>query len=304
MRKKVLLMGSTQTKHIVKLFEENHIQCIDTNDERYKEEIRNLNGLFRKYFILIMLLQCNIVYCVGGVSKYNKIVVWAKILRKKMIIHWIGTDVLLAIEAAEKGLKFHKGDIELAGSELLVEELKGIGIKACRIPIVPFNSKFSLKKYPEKHSVLVYLPEGREEFYGRKIIKELAMREPDILFHIVANNGMEDLKNDNVIFHGFLNSEEMERLYEEITILVRYPEHDGMSMMVIEALGMGKHVLYKYKHPYVETPKSEEISDIYESFKNIIDKPISINKEGHDFVEKFYSSENIMELYNKNHIFD
>ena len=115
---------------------------------------------------------------------------------------------------------------------------------------------------------------------------------------------MEELKYNNVKFYGYLNSKEMEQLYEEVTILVRYPEHDGMSMMVIEALGMGKHVLYKYKHPYVETPRSESISDIYETFKNIIDKPVSINKEGHDFVKEFYSSKNIMELYIKNHIFD
>lgn len=300
MNKKVFLMGSTQTKHIKKLLDSNHIQCIDMNEEK----IQNCNGLMKKVFKAIMLLQSNIVYCVGGTYKRDKVMVLARILRKRTIMHWIGTDVLVAMEAVEKGIRLQKSDIELAGSELLVEELDRIGVKACRVPIVPYALDFSLKKMPDRHSVLVYLPKERAEFYGCNIIKELVRKEPDIQFHIVANDGMEELKYDNVKFHGFLNSKEMEKLYEEITILVRYPEHDGMSMMVIEALGMGKHVLYKYKHPYVETPRSESISDIYESFKNIIDKPISVNEDGHNFVAKFYSSENIMKLYNKGHVFD
>lgn len=192
----------------------------------------------------------------------------------------------------------------MAGSELLVKELDEIGIKASRVPIVPFEFEFSLKKMPEKHSVLVYLPEGREEFYGKEIIKELIAKEPDIQFHIVAHNGMKELEYNNVKFYGYLNSEEMEKLYDEITILLRYPKHDGMSMMVIEALSKGKYVVYKYNHPYVETPKSENINDIYRSFKSIIDRPVSINKEGHEFVKKYYSQENIMKLYQKNHVFD
>ncbi len=300
MRKKVFLMGSTQTKHIKKLLELNHIQCIDMNEDN----ITKLNGLIRKAYKGIMLLQSDIVYCVGGTYKKDKTMVLARILRKRTIIHWIGTDVLFAMKKAQTGSKFQRNDIELAGSELLVEELNGIGIKAYRIPIVPFGMNFSLKKMPDKHSVLVYLPKERAEFYGYNIIKELARREPHIYFHIVANDGMEELKYNNVIFHGYLNGEAMEQLYEQITILVRYPEHDGMSMMVIEALGMGKHVLYKYKHPYVETPQSENISDIYESFKSMIDKPVTINKEGHDFVKQFYSLENIMGLYSKTHTFD
>lgn len=300
MGKKIFLMGSSQTKHIKKLLELNHIQCIDMNEEK----VRELNGLIRKIYKAVILLQSDIVYCVGGTYTREKTLVLARILRKRMIMHWIGTDVLYAKKEAEKGIKFHKNDIELAGSELLVEELNSIGVKAHRIPIVPLALNFSLKKMPERHAVLVYLPKERAEFYGGRVIKELVKREPEIMFHIVANDGMEELNYDNVKFHGFLNNKEMAKLYEEITILVRYPEHDGMSMMVIEALGMGKHVLYKYKHPYVETPQSENISDIYKSFKGMIDKPVSVNEDGHDFVKQFYSSENIMELYNKEHIFD
>lgn len=300
MKKKVFLVGSTQTKHIKNLLELNDIQCIDINEDK----IRNLNRVIRKIFLVIMLSQSNIVYYVGGIYKRDTIIALAKILRKRVVMHWIGTDVLVAMRAAEDGLRFQKNDIELAGSKLLVEELDRIGIKAYQVPIVPFAMDFSLKKMPDKHAALVYLPKERADFYGYKIIKELVKKEQNIQFHIVANDGMEGLEYDNVKFHGFLNHEEMERLYNEITVLIRYPEHDGMSMMVIEALGMGKHVLYKYNHPYVETPKSGDICDIYESFKSIIYKPVSINKEGHDFVEKFYSPENIMELYAKNHVFD
>lgn len=298
--KYVFLVGSTQTKHIAKLLEENQISCIDMN----MDEVRKMNGAIRKIFAILMVLKSDIVYCIGGTYRRNKATLVAKILRKKTVMHWIGTDVLHAMEAAKKGIKFQKNDIELAGSELLVDELERIGIKAHKVPIVPFQFEISLKKMPEKHAILVYLPEGREEFYGGKIIKVLIEKEPTTFFHIVANRGIEGWDYKNIKFHGFLNKEEMERLYEEITILLRYPDHDGMSLMVIEALGMGKSVLYKYKHPYVETPHSDNIGDIYETFKGMLDKPVRVNREGHDFVKKYYSSENVMELYKKYHIFE
>lgn len=298
MNKKVLLVGSTQTKHIAKLFENNGVSCVDLN------QINRLNWIVRKINYIILLFKSDIVYCVGGIIKHNWVTMLAKLFRKKLIIHWIGTDVLLASQIIQKGKRIPKCNIQIAGSDMLVKELKQIGIEACQIPIVPFKNEFVLQEMPKKHSVLVYLPEGREEFYGSKILLYLAEKEPNIFFHIVANKGVEYMKRENIIFHGFLGVEEMKKLYEEISILFRYPKHDGLSMMVIEALGYGKHVLYKYKHPFVSTPKSEHKEEIYITLKGILDSSVNINKEGHDFVKNFYSSNNIMKLYEKNHIFD
>lgn len=300
MSKRVLLMGSTQTKHIAELLRSNHIQCVDFNEPgitKYKDP-------FRKIIKTLILMKSDIVYCVGGSLKRNRVMMLAGLLKKKTVMHWIGTDVLIAKNMAKKKLKSQKIDVVLAGSKQLVKELGEIGIQACQVPIVPFKSKFELSDMPSRHSVLVYLPEGREEFYGASIVFELARREQNVDFHIVANNGMRGVGLGNIKFHGFLDGKEMEELYREITILFRYPKHDGLSMMVIEALGMGKNVLYKYEHPYVVTPKSEAIDDIYKVFKNMLDSPIRINKEGHDFVKEFYSQENVMELYSKRHVFD
>lgn len=104
MRKKVLLVGSTQTKHIAKLLELNNIQCVDLNGYRTEE----LNGFCLKVLMIKLLLQCDIVYFVGGANRESKMLRLAKVLRKKIIMHWIGTDVLLASEEVKNGLKFQK----------------------------------------------------------------------------------------------------------------------------------------------------------------------------------------------------
>lgn len=298
--KKILIIGSTQSEHLEKLFSNAGYNARAISDGG----TASLAGQLKYFFKLFpALLKTDYLYIVFAQRNNSKNLILARLLKKKVIMHWIGTDVYQTIHSDKP--EIYTGNIHhICGSKLLHDELKSINISADIIPILPLKMNMDIIKQPEKHSVLIYLPEGKEDFYGADRIRELAIRNPNIEFHIVANQGYKPLELPNVIFHGRLNSEEMNDMYKNISILLRIPKHDGLSMMVIEALAKGKQVLYKYEHPYVYTPKSLNIDDLDKTFKEIIATEPSENKKGHDYVAEYYTEKEIMGLYRKYKVFE
>ncbi|MDE6624936.1 MAG: hypothetical protein K2K56_01055 [Lachnospiraceae bacterium] len=299
----IFLIGSSQINHIAELLSKNGYKTKTL--QRNNSKIRYLLQYYWKY--IIGLRKSKQVYIVYAVSNYSIMMLLARMLNKKVILHWIGSDVYNYTHNTRSifSSKPYTGNVShIAGSPLLQEELAAAGVQADVIPIIPFGMKLELMKVPERHAALVYLPKGKEEFYRGDIVRELAIRNSDINFHVVANDGYAPLDLPNVIFHGNLDSEKMNELYSQISILVRLPEHDGLSMMVIEALAKGKQVLYRYEHPYVYTPDSLEMDDIDAKFKEIISREPEQNYQGHDYILEHYTEENMMKLYDEFHVFD
>lgn len=285
---KILLDGSSQTKHVKAALEQCGHSCLVLKND--KSKLRNALDYAMK------AIQADAVYFVfvGARSRRRAL---AKALRKQIILHWIGTDVLLA---AEQGLDGFTKDtcLSLAGSELLRNELAEIGVESKVIPIVPADMAFEPIPAPNQHAVMVYAPETREDFYGMPLVEQLAIRCPHITFHIVANTGTSNRpKPDNIVFEGFLGAEDMLSLYRKCSILFRYPEHDGLSMMVLEALGVGRSVIYKYPFPYAKTPASSSIDDIAASLEELLAFPPTVNEEAVAYIRTEYSLERQIRRY-------
>ena len=185
---RIVFNGSGQIKHIIKLYEEEGWECVDISSDR-----KSLSSDIRK---AMALLKTDVVYSVGGIDlNKSKLLRLSSLLRKKIIVHWIGTDVFNAMEDYKKTKKVMNHDyISLSGSQLLKNELEAIGVRSDIIPIVPLEIKFAPLPMPEKHAVIVYAPEYREEFYNMELVKEVAQCLPDLEFHIVANTGKNDFK--------------------------------------------------------------------------------------------------------------
>lgn len=296
---KVLFTGSTQINHIAELVSRNgyHVKAI----EKKMGKTGNLIKYYLKYAFELAKSHC--VYIVYAQPNKSLELIFARLLGKKVIMHWIGTDVYNCIHNSDSIVCYTGNIHHLAGSPLLHEELKSVGIASDIIPIIPFGIHLDLMNMPERHEALVYLPEGKEEFYRADLIRELAVRNPQVKFHIVANAGYEPLRLENVIFHGRLEIDEMNKLYHEISILVRLPEHDGLSMMVIEALAKGKQVLYKYKHPFVYTPEKFEPGSIDAEFKKILAEEPVVNVQGHEYILEHYNEDAMMDMYKEFDVF-
>ncbi|MCM1157280.1 MAG: hypothetical protein NC300_02130 [Bacteroidales bacterium] len=298
--KKVFLTGSSQINHIAELLSKHGYETRTLVCDNGK-----ISSLLKYYWRYIReLRKTPQVYIVYAMPNHSIMLTLARVFGKKVILHWIGTDVYNYIHSADSPKPYTGKVSHVTGSQLLHDELEAAGIQSDIIPIIPFGMKLELMEMPDKHAALVYLPKGREDFYRGDIVRELAVRNPDIDFHIVANDQYNPLDLPNVVFHGKLDSEKMNALYRQISVLVRLPEHDGLSMMVIEALAKGKQVLYRYEHPYVYTPDSMEMDDIDTKFKEIVSERPKQNKQGHDYILEQYTEEQMMKWYEMYRIFD
>lgn len=295
---KIFFSGTNQVYRVEDALKKKYV--VKTYNDKNKNDNKYVNLLKNIY----KMSKANILYTTfwGIPCKKNNIYLKiAKILNKKVVCHWIGSDVLEAMKKPKETLKFQKYiDLNLAGSQLLQEELLDIGIESIVENIILDdilirNNKLRLKE----HGVLVYLPTGREEFYGGKLIERLAKEFPKINFYIVANVNTDYLKNfKNIKNIGKVSLEEMEEIYDKISILIRIPKHDGLSLMVLEALARGKEIIYKYEHPY--TKKAEDYIQLKKQFELIIQKPPEYNLEAAKYVKENYSADNYLtSLYNR-----
>lgn len=289
---KVLFLGSTQIKHIKKVFLHCGYQVAELDNKD--------SGFLGKTETFLKLCKSDMVYCVGGVDIDELIFFrFAKFLKKRIVVHWIGTDVLEYTKRYQENKKIiNKNCINLVVSNHLQEELKNIKIESVVVPVFPPDFFCEIIPAPEKHSVLSYIPEFREDFYGISLVKKIAEHFKNVDFYIVANEGKNDTeKLPNMHYKGYLNATELRNLYAKCSVLFRFPEHDGLPVMMLEALGTGREVVYCYNFPYVHTPKSRSVNDIIETFNEIFSSPPKENSEAVDYVKLNYSMERQIEIY-------
>lgn len=290
------LIGNTfHIKQLKKLYEQKGIKCIMIDSANIKK-LPRLPRLLKYIKITRLILKCDVIY---GVSIGHVFLLWltSKFLRKKTVNHWIGTDVLNVLENEEIRKKAKKAqkyiDKNISGSFLLRDELQSIGISSEVIPLVPNDISFDLAKMPDEHKILVYLPNDKEEFYGSNIIIQLAKEFPNLKFIIVANDGAKLPDLPNLEFRGRVSAKEMNDIYNDISILIRIPKHDGMSLMILEALAKGKNVIYKYNFPYCL--QAETYEEVKNQLCRIINKPCEINIDGHNYIKNNFNKDKIVD---------
>jgi glycosyltransferase involved in cell wall biosynthesis len=239
-----------------------------------------------------------------------------KILGKTVIVHWLGTDVLRALTETRMKLmamildKFV--DLNLACSANLQKDLRRIGIDSAVLPI-PVDSEYfladKLPPLPERFSVLSRLVDDSLYggwLYGSDVILRLAKDLPDVRFLIVPgkDSGPTWLlsKRDeapNIVFSGYNNN--MFETYKQATVLLRLLRYDGMSYMVMEALALGRQVIWSCNNlPFCHYVQSYD--QVKETLLQIRANP-KLNLEGAEYVRKHlnpkYIIKELVMIYNK-----
>ncbi len=202
---------------------------------------------------------------------------------------WVGSDVMHCLSEpgsrarARIAASFSAESIAVAPH--LVEELSSIGIRAKMIPTV-IDPKFR-HEIPTTQScgkgILVYLPGTRAAFYGEAIVERAIRANPDLTFVIVADDKHRFRGVKNVESIGWVS--DMKPIYDRVGCLLRMTEHDGLPRMIIEALLLGKYVIYSHQLPGTRLAKNyEEVQDGIDWFR----RTVSPNMEGMTAVNAFF----------------
>jgi len=218
-------------------------------DFRYYPDsgLRNLAPMLRH------LAAADLVYQLGGRLSQGKFLKAARALGKsKIVMHWLGSDTLdeFRVSGWDNADPWVLHTIEhWAESEWIAEEVRLLGA-SCKV--VPFPSPripATPSPLPAEFRVLVYMPTlERSALYGFDQILAVARDLPDVPFELVGllDGPLLDLP-PNLRAHGRIS--DLREFYMKSTVVWRPARHDGVSWMVLEALGHGRHVLWSYPFP-------------------------------------------------------
>jgi len=232
------------------------------------------------------LRSCDIAYQIGGRVTIGKFLRVAKLMKKETIVmHWAGSDALDDQRLAAAGQanpwvlqKIH----HWAVSDWMAREVQAFGTRCEMVPLPSAHVPQSPSPLPAEFSVLVYMPDtSRGLLYGLDQILQVARELVHIRFDLVGLlHGSIAAPPPNLHIHGRIPN--LRAFYERASVVWRPMRHDGLSCMVMEALGHGRHVLWSYPFPGCQqvnsaTAASEEILRLHALHRR---NRLSINHAG------------------------
>jgi hypothetical protein len=236
------------------------------------------------------LRRCDLVYQIGGRITVGRFLRAARLLRKKRIVmHWVGSDTLEARAVVASGRRdswvlntvHHWAD-----STWLLKEVRELGIGCEYVPLPSPRVSNALEPLPAEFKVLVYVPSVEcSELYGLDKILEVARTLPHVRFELVGlRDGPLQSPPPNIRLHERVP--DLTEHYKQATVVWRPTRHDGLSWMVCEALGHGRHVLWSYPFPGCTLVSSthEAIAEIQELLRLHRAKKLKPNREGSAFI--------------------
>jgi hypothetical protein len=207
-----------------------------------------------------------------------------------VIVIWAGSDVLTAAETPfDLAVIKRRGFTNFADGPWLVDELRDIGITADYRPVTAVDASQPVAPFPRDFRVLTYLPEPRRRFYGEERVYALARRMPNVEFLVIGPGTRNPDAPTNVTFCGYV--QEVWRRIDSATVLLRLPEHDGKSMLVLETLARARHVVWTHEFPGVhavcETGEAHAaLQTLYEKHRN---GTLLLNAAGRNHVRDHFS---------------
>ncbi|GAB4447558.1 MAG: hypothetical protein Fur0028_02510 [Bacteroidales bacterium] len=263
-----------------------------------------LNTYYRKIDkirFLFLLPFCHTVYSINGTIDHSFAISLALKLKKKVVFHWVGSDVKTAQKAYSENnynKKFIEKTIHLTDTPWYLNDLNKIGIKAHFQPLIVLKKTEEKQPFPALFSALIYIPQNSQEFYGIHTLKSIAEKLHDIQFDVIGTEKPIIPMPKNVMLHGWVKNT---RTYiQNACVCLRFPKHDGLSFFVLESLSHQRYVIYNQKLDFTIYVKNEdEIMEQILRLKERFDKgELKENYEASLWVEKNFSADNFIQLIN------
>jgi hypothetical protein len=227
---------------------------------------------------------------------------------KNFYYYWIGSDVLLAANIDNLFIKKLIFNIEkrakhLANAPWLKTELLELGVDSVLALFpgtnvdIPMDEKLN---WPKNFTVATYIPDHRHDFYGGNEVIRSAKEMPDCKFIIFGGKGkwLREIPS-NVEFLGFVDN--INDLYNNINVLIRFVKHDAIGGTVREALFYGRHVIYSYNLSGVSYVPYGNVNllllTLRELHKKHLEGRLGINWDGRAVGVKMFEPKNLISSF-------
>ncbi|HZZ00184.1 MAG TPA: hypothetical protein VFE36_11465 [Candidatus Baltobacteraceae bacterium] len=240
------------------------------------------------------LRRCDALISFGGPGPSVALAETAQAFGIPVLVVWAGSDVTIAAQNPfDMAITKRHGYENVAVAPWLVEELHEIGIEARMLAVGAVEAVDALAALPKVFRVLTYLPEPRREFYGERRVYDLARRMPDVRFSVLGPGGVDRSAPENVSFAGYVD--DVPSRIDESTALLRLTEHDGASVIVLEALARGRHVVWTHDYPGVRVAHDtdEAYAALTELYKAHVRGTLQLNQAGIEFVRENFAPKDI-----------
>lgn len=278
--------GPILTKQLSKFDKQNSYKFYNTNEKKIDKIKFSLD-----------IFKIDVVYSVSASISGGGALNLALKFNKKIVQHFIGSDVLSAIDDYKNG-NINKNLVE--NSKYLCEvywienELNEIDIKATVASIAIYDKKSINSSMPDKFTILTYMGKGKEEYYGIDTLIVLSRKFPDIEFRVAGTDCYSKPLANNIKLLGWID---IDKEFEESVCYLRNVKHDGLSFSVLEALGYGKKVFYNYNFPHTIyfRDNNDLVEKISEQKRLFNSGKLEIDQEAIDFIKKYYLKERVLE---------
>ncbi len=243
---------------------------------------------------ILALIDCDVWYSIGNPIGERFLTIAARLLRKPRVMHWVGSDILVLAEDPELREKLAARNIlHLAEASWTAKEVQRFGLRPRIAPLPPRHHHGNALPLPRTFTVMLYVPKTRSEFYGRSAFERLMerMRDKPIRYIVVGGGDIAVPGGVDVTNLGW--RDDLKDAYKEATVLVRFTPHDGLSLMVLEALSYGRHVVWTQPFPFVR--HVAEYADIEREIRELFDAhergELRPQKHASEDVKRHYSPE-------------
>lgn len=265
-----------------------------------ENEYLYLNTYYTKIGLLKFiwkLPKSDVVVSLNGVTDRSRTLDLVLKFKKKLILQWMGTDALLAMERFQNKTicrTYIDYATNCVDSPWLFEEVRSIGVQPINQHTKYLTKDIKPCKMYEGMGAVTYVAQERQEFYGLPMVIQLAEANPSIPFTVFGVSSTSYAIPANVKLMGWQPSDVVLETIKNTPIFLRLTEHDGFSVSVIEALALGTEVLMTLPSPWTRLVNKENLISKFSEVCSMV--------ETNQFKPNLALRENSMEVFNKSNV--
>ena len=163
------------------------------------------------------------------------------------IIFWCGSDVLNLTKNTARFL----GGKHICENQIEQAELAKYGIQAEIRPMLFDAAAFKeIVHFTPSSTPHVYLSAHKksEEEYGILFIEGIAWVVPEVTFHIYGISGKS---HDNIMYHGFVPSEQFDKEIKNYHAALRWNKFDGFAETLAKSALLGQYPISRIYYPHI-----------------------------------------------------